>query len=312
LNTAFVPVADNCSYTQTQPDAKGEFFRLVAEQGHYAGRTKPTATRQGLYACTAEGELLASINTRDGEKVQEMLRLALEKQRQRSSSANPSDVTESYEPAPGYRWEYPEGGLILKVSVRDLPRGGDETLDPRHNLDHVWFTKEEASGLLMENLQVGKQYPAPAYFARRIARFHLVDTVRGESPRWRSEDVKKAEMFFTVEKIDGDIVSLRLDGEVQCEAPPSLDVNPFSNQKVDRPRGVALQLFGDLRYNRRQEAFEKFDMIAVGQRWGATTYNARFDDLGPAPIGFAFEIAPNSPIDRVPPQAIRAGYFGTA
>ena len=46
----FVPVAENCSYLQRQEDAKGEFFRLIAEQGHYAGRTQPSATRQGIYA----------------------------------------------------------------------------------------------------------------------------------------------------------------------------------------------------------------------------------------------------------------------
>ncbi|MBT5531532.1 hypothetical protein HOK31_00640, partial [Candidatus Poribacteria bacterium] len=33
LTEEFVPVADNCSYTQSQKDAKGEFFRLIAEQG---------------------------------------------------------------------------------------------------------------------------------------------------------------------------------------------------------------------------------------------------------------------------------------
>ena len=309
LNAAFVPVADNCSYTQSQPDAKGEFFRHVAEQGHYAGRTKPTATRQGLYACTPEGELLASINTRDGERVLQMLQQALEKWHQRSSSLDAPAFDERYEPATGYRWEYPEGGLVLKVSVRDLPRDSGE-LDPRHNIDHAWFTKDEASGLIPEGVEVGQKHAVPAYFIQRIARFHFTDTVRGESPRWRTEHVQKAEAVATVESIDGDVVSVRLDGEVRCEAPPSGDVNPFSNRAVDMPRGVDVKLLGFVRYNREQGAFEKFDMIAVGDRWGATTYNARFDDLGPAPIGFAFELAPDSPIDRVPPQAIRSGYFG--
>ena len=41
----FIPVADNCSYTQNLSDASGEFFCLVAEQGHYGGRTLPTNTR---------------------------------------------------------------------------------------------------------------------------------------------------------------------------------------------------------------------------------------------------------------------------
>ena len=79
LTNQFIPVADNCSYTQRQKDAKGEFFRLIAEQGHYAGRTKPTATRQGLYTATSDGELLASINTTNVERVLEMIGSALSK-----------------------------------------------------------------------------------------------------------------------------------------------------------------------------------------------------------------------------------------
>lgn len=38
-STSFIPIAENCSPLQSQQDAKGAFFRLVAEQGHYAGRT---------------------------------------------------------------------------------------------------------------------------------------------------------------------------------------------------------------------------------------------------------------------------------
>ena len=45
VSREFIPVAENSSYLQTERDAKGEFFRLVVEQGHYGGRTQPSATR---------------------------------------------------------------------------------------------------------------------------------------------------------------------------------------------------------------------------------------------------------------------------
>ena len=54
---------------------------------------------------------------------------------------------------------------------------------------------------------------------------------------------------------------------------------------------------------------DRFDATASGLRWGATTYNPRFDNLGPAPIGFAWELAVDSNIGRTPPQAISANYF---
>ena len=77
------------------------------------------------------------------------------------------------------------------------------------------------------------------------------------------------------------------------------------------PRGIKLQLLGDLTSNQTKEKFEDFDTITVGTHWGATAFNARFDDLGPEPIGFAFELASNSMIDRTPPQAILPSYFET-
>lgn len=307
----FVPVADNCSYTQSLQDTKGEFFCLVAEQGHYGGQTKPTTTRQGLYTCTVAGELLASINTRDGDEVAEMMRQALEKWHQkpdRSTEKVPSGY--DHDPREG-RWQYPADGLVLNLYVRDLLRESGK-IDSRWNLDHVWFTRDEVSSLILENMVIGKSYPIPEHLAKRIAKLHLVDIARGESPRWQSNDLKQVKIALTVEEITASQVTLRLEGTVQNEAPPTLYINPFSNQKVDMPRGIKLQLLGYLTYNRKAGTFEKFDAIAIGLRWGATAFNARFDDLGPAPIGFAFELASDSAMDRTPPQAILSRYFEAA
>lgn len=303
-----MPVADDCGYTQTQQDAKGEFFRLVAEQGHYGGRTQPTATRQGLYTCTVAGELLASINTRDGERVLGMLREGLEKWRRRPATTASPDIPKTYVTDPRLNWSYPEGGLALKVSVRDLPRVSDET-DPRHNIDFAWFTRDEVRSLVPDNPAPGQSHPAPGFFARRIARCHLIDTVRGQSPRWREEQIHRAELAFVAEDVSPEQVLFRLEGSFRNEAAPTFDVNPFSGQVADKPRGVELKLLGHARFDRRQGRFTSFDAVAAGSRWGATTYNARFDDMGPAPIGFAFEVASDDPIERVPPASIGASYF---
>ena len=304
----FIPVADNCSYTQNLSDASGEFFCLVAEQGHYGGRTLPTNTRQGLYACTINGELLASINTRDGNQVAEMMRQALQKWSQ------PEDQSAEKAP-PGYdhhakNWYgvYPEDGVALNLYVRDLPRQSAQ-VDPRWNLDHIWFTADEVSGLIPENPVTGHSYSFPQPLSRRIAKLHLVDIARGESPRWKSDDLKRVEMRLRVQQVTPDQIDLYLEGTVRNEAEPDHNINPFTRQKADMPRGVELELRGYLNYNRSAKKFDRFDATASGLRWGATTYNARFDDLGPAPIGFALELAADSNIDRTPPQAIAANYF---
>lgn len=254
-----------------------------------------------------EGELLASINTRDADQFLAMVNEGLEKWRRRPASP-PPDIPETYEPDPWIDWTYPRGGLVLKVVVRDLPRAAGE-IDGRHNIDFAWFTEDEARSLVPADPQPRQSYAAPAFFAKRIATCHLIDTVRGQCPRWKEEHIRKAEITFTVESATPDRIHLRLEGEVRNEAEPTFDVNPFSGQAVDKPRGVDLSLLGYAAFDRQQGAFETFDLAAAGNRWGFTTYNGRFDDPGPAPIGFAFEIASREPIDRTPPAAIGRGYF---
>jgi hypothetical protein len=308
LNGSFISVADNCSYTQTQKDAKGEFFRLVAEQGHYGGRTQPTATRQGLYACTADGELLGSINTRDAGPFLEMLERSLAGWRERPDNGAAGDIPEAYPVDPRLGWSYPEDGLALKVTVRDLPRNSEDG-DTRHNIDFAWFTEEEVRSLAPENARPGQTYRAPGWFTRRLALRHFIDTVRGQSPGWREENLKEGEISLTVESTESDRIRLRLEGRIHLEAEPTLESNPFSGLTVDKPRGLKLSLYGWLAYDPQRRTVEAFDAVAAGSRWGCTTYNVRFDDPGPAPIGFAIERGSGDPIERTPPAAMGPRYF---
>ncbi len=308
LNGSFISVADNCSYTQTQNDAKGEFFRLVAEQGHYGGRTQPTATRQGLYACTADGELLGSINTRDAGPFLEMLERSLAGWRERPDNGAAGDIPEAYPVDPRLGWSYPEDGLALKVTVRDLPRNSEDG-DTRHNIDFAWFTEEEVRSLAPENARPGQTYRAPGWFTRRLALRHFIDTVRGQSPGWREENLKEGEISLTVESTESDRIRLRLEGRIHLEAEPTLESNPFSGLTVDKPRGLKLSLYGWLAYDPQRRTVEAFDAVAAGSRWGCTTYNVRFDDPGPAPIGFAIERGSGDPIERTPPAAMGPRYF---
>jgi hypothetical protein len=77
-----------------------------------------------------------------------------------------------------------------------------------------------------------------------------------------------------------------------------------------RQRGYDAHLTGRRVWDRVLGRPSRFDLVAAGARWGATQYNARRDDIGPAPLGIAFELAGDAPADRTPPQGINAGYFG--
>ena len=311
---SFIPLAENCSPLQTQQDAKGEFFRLVAEQGHYAGRTVPSATRQGQYAFTADGTLLASINTRDADAMLGMMRQALERwetitARERGRGVNVG----AYARDPRHPDCYPVGGLVLKQTMRDLPRPAGHASPQQRpeaiNFDYAWFTADEARDFLPESLVEGARRELPRRIVRRFARFHLLDSVRGETPPWRDEHVESATMTVAVVAADGDRVQLRLDGGVLNRQVGTWAIQPFQEQREGLERGYHCRLRGELTFNTRRGAFERFDLLAVGERWGGTEHNNRQDDLTRAPMGIVFQIAGNTPADRTPPHANLWDYF---
>lgn len=320
----FVPLAENCSPLQTQQDAKGEFFRLVAEQGHYAGRTVPSATRQGQYAFTANGKLLSSTNTRDADKMLGMMIQALDRWQEPSHSRvvgssaqglQPAGALPAYTPDPRYASRYPADGLVLRVTTRDLPREARRRpVDWRGNavnFDYAWFTKDEARSLLPEEpeIHLGARRDVPVALVRRLARFHLLDSALGETPTWREDEVRAAQLTTEVVGMDASCVHLRLQGAVLNMATGTWAVRPFQEKFPNLTRGYHCRLVGELTYDRSREAFTRFDLLAAGDRWGGSEHNCRWDDLDPAPLGIAFELAGAAPGDRTPPHANVWDYF---
>ena len=338
---SFVPLAENCSPLQTQQDAKGEFFRLVAEQGHYGGRTVPSATRQGQYAFTADGHLLSSINTRGAEQMRGMMTEALQHWQTLTGDAasaagnqghgtgeagtsNGASATSSpngangaapqpYQRDPRHPDLYPADGLVLKQTLRDLPRPTDHVIPQVRpeaiNFDYAWFTKAEARQLVPATPRVGARSEVPWPIVRRLARFHLLDSVRGETPSWHDEQVVHAKLWTEVTAIDGARVHLRLEGAVLNQQEGTWAVRPFRQKWEGLTRGVDCALRGELVYDTAKERFERFDLLVIADRWGGTEHNNRQEDQLPAPLGIAFEIAGTAPADRTPPHSNLWEYF---
>ena len=304
-------MAENCSPLTSQQDAKGEFFRLVAEQGHYAGRTFPTNTRQGYYTFTADGRLLTALNSRDPRAIEGMLRKALERWRQLGGTGAAVEV-QDYAPARPDR--YPADGLVLRLAARDLPREEDTRPDDWRkrawNLDYAWFTKDEARHLVPLETAIGATCEWPAAVVRRMALFHLRDFVRGEPSAWPEEALRDGTIISEVVGTGEDEVRLRLSGGVRLEYAMRWR-RPNDGSEHESECGYDASLLGEAVWDRARERFTSFEMVATGPRRGTNQYNNRGDDLGPAPMGIALTLAGTDPKDRTPPhQAGHRGYWG--
>ncbi|MCA8952293.1 MAG: hypothetical protein KDE27_22470 [Planctomycetes bacterium] len=288
LLAKFVTVADEVGRLQRGGDAECDLFRGFCEEGHYGGRTAPTNTRQGIYAVAPSGRFLASVNTTDPTRMARMLETALARWAELSPTERGLDRTARERLAGTSRFEdrYPTDGLVLAEYLRDLEpaadTGGDDWRAAAWNEDQVWFTRAEGAALVPPApLAVGARCDVPVRLVRRLARLHLVDSVRGQTPAFGRDDVEVAELTSECVAIDGERVTLRLAGRTRVRG-----------QRGGHDRGVATELTGRAEYDVATGSFTAFELLAVGERWGATQYNERPEATDPTRIGFAFVLAP--------------------
>jgi hypothetical protein len=240
--------------------------------------------------------MLASINSNDPQRIADMLRRALAKWEtlSRAERLLPDDPGKQSADVRRAERHYPKDGLVLYVNTRDLPRDTPVLNGWRGqawNQDYAWFTRQEARQFLPEQLQVGRKHDLPAPLLHRLACAHLVDNVRGQTEPFDEGDIQAARLTAEVTAVDGDTVTLRLEGETRAAAagPPA------------QPHGLEARLLGKATYDAAKGRFTAFELVAVGTRSGGTRFNFRRGDLGAAPIGVVFTLAGDSPAERVAP-----------
>jgi hypothetical protein len=303
LNADFIPVVDNVSSSQRRKDDHGEFFRLIAEQGHYRGRSVPTNTRQGLYAATAGGQLLVSVNSTSAGRVQRLLSDAKRIWSKTTAKERSPKLAEPGEPDRYFTRKPPVDGLALRSTVRDLPRPKGQKVDlSPSNLDHVWIDRDDMLSLIPSELVVGKSANFPDKIAQRIARYHLLDSVRGEAEPFAEEYIQQADIKLIVAKVDDGRIKFKVAGRCRANRPPNKNRNPYTGKTIPTKTGYDLQLYGIAEFDRQKEQFVRFDLLAAGDRWGGTMYNFRDNDLGKSPIGFAFELVEDVAKNPTPPR----------
>ncbi len=293
LKKHFTLAADETWRLQNGTGPECRFFQSFAVLGHYKGKG---GTKQGYYVIAPSGKLLASANTGNVEKIVAMLDLAKKKWK----ALEPADrrLPPGSKFTPKHRWEqsYPKGGLILERFVRDI-KGGDR----RWNRDFVWFTKDEANSLLPGKTDKTKKMPRS--LALRLARFHLIDNVRGQTLPFAASEIVHAEITLEKKRTDGDLLRLTVSGTTRAVAkgPWLLGKTDWTPDR-DWPRTMNATLRGTVSYDLKRQRFVAFKVIAVGKRTGRTGNDGRGKDPKPGKVGFYFRLA--SPGVRIPPTLL--------
>jgi hypothetical protein len=288
LSKEFVTVADEAYYLfpenpQHLARARGredhEFFRKYGEQMPQGAWN--AGTKQGIYMMGPDAEYLEGRFAASGEPADIRARLARalakwETLRKEKSYANKAIPPKPWSPPPGV-----EGELVLRVNVRDLPRGnGDRSGARRHEvpatgmwMDFIkwawnenWVAVPRAASLVPRG--TGSEQ-VEAGVASLLAREAMYDFVRGQAPEWRPEEVKTATM--TMKRIPG--------GRIEY-------VGTFSMSGGGR--SYEAKLYGQGTWDGAK--FIELDLVAMGTRRGRATFNQRENDPGPAPMGVTLSL----------------------
>jgi hypothetical protein len=285
-----VAVADEVYRLQNGADDECRFFQRVAAQGHYG---PGGGTKQGIYCLTPSGKLLASANTHSADRVAEMLHASLEAWEGLGDEDRRLPRPDVF--AATARWEdnVPTDGLVLESLKRDLP----DSLDPSDgkttgwNRDFAWFSAAEMRGFLPRDCQS----PDPQFVAQALveglARFHLVDNVRGQTLPFARSEV--AGSWMTVRVIGATqselVLEYRGEGIGRSDGPWLLGENYWKPGRV-HPHAIHVQLHGTARWSEHDQRFKAFELLALGTREGRTIMNGRRDDAA-SPIGISFALA---------------------
>jgi len=297
ITERFVAYAGDQWYLHRQKDGVGAYFWKVAQQGHNA-RLPEDSTRQGVYAANPDGTLLASDHFRpQAAAFLAMLNRSLS--RAKELGREPAVISGVDVPDLRYTRVPPADGLILNAFTRIPSESTRSSWTPNQAVgrDHVWLSREEAAALKPASWKVGTRMPVPAAVAERLARFHLVDNVRGEPPMWNRDQIRELDLSLRV--VDPAAGLLTLSGKARMET-------------QDGKRGYEARLQGNLVVNRQTDRISRMDLLTWGEAWGEGPYT-RGAPTGRFPLLVAFSLAGDKPADRVPPQGSREvqAYFGT-
>lgn len=287
LSREFIAAADDKSSRRRHAE-EGKLFDAMMDQ---------LPTRQGVHVFTPSGKLLGTAVQKDSVQttpVHQLIKEALEKWKALTKEERllPQDLPES----PGgslCSGIYPEGGLVLRVTTRDLP-GEASPLDKEDdnwltNFGRAWFTQEEVASMIPPSRDPGTRHAWPDKLARRIARFHLVD-VKEMKAAYGREDIGRAELVFVVNRVEGNLLKLNIEGVAQARS---------ASGQVGlrhRSKGYGAKLLGRASYAIEEKKFVSFELVARGTR-----------SSGPS-FGAALDLTPSAPwAGRLPPGYVIQG-----
>ncbi len=172
--------------------------------------------------------------------------------------------------------------------------------------DLLWLTESEWKSLIPAKPMVGDRNEVAQPIQKRFYSTIGIDYMEGSV---NALPARKSTMSLTVEKVEDDVLVLRLDGHGHMGKEFDLKLRSQPNS-----RGCELRVLGTVHYDRKKRAITRFDLVGVGQAWGNKMDYVNREirlDCYPWMYGIACELVTgDAPQDLIPPYNL-LHYNGT-
>ncbi len=243
---------------------------------------------QGMYIVGADGTSYGYTNDHDPSNINEAMNRALA--RFRTHPPHPVVISDAEVHAP-YAVAPPPKGAVVRVFTRITPLPpGCIGLNRSVGRDYLWIYPGEIRAMLARVMPPAQSFQLPSALILRIARFHLVDNVRGSPDMWGLKEIKQ----------------LHFDARVIRRTSQGADIfftGRFALNHGGGKRGYEGKIEGRFSLAAAGETITRFRALATGKAWGDGTYNPNAPK-GRYPLAIALVDASDPASRIVPPEAV--------
>lgn len=248
----------------------------LSSAGEEVAAQLPSGAKEGVLILDPMGKRLGFTPTLDPVALHAALDEARTKPRQ------PSRPSTHVWPEPGA-----PKGIRLRVIVKDLqkPKTGTFWHERAYNLG--WLTVPTAELDRLKTLIPGRQGQSFSSPLRKSwASREFLDRVRGKALPFEEFSVQKADLFAQCVAEN----RYQFQGKFTTSESGAWSLDG-ANDVQERTRGTDLTLVGQATWDPKASKWTKFELVAVGTRWGGSPMNQRMKDEGVGEVGFLATLA---------------------
>ncbi len=316
MQTEFIPVSANTQDLQYHRSVTQKWFlALVARTEKEAlstrsgsklsGETGGPGTRldlnrqvsctndpQGMYIVGPDGSAYGFTNDHGPEDITRFMDICLA--RYHARPPKPVTISEADKKSPFSIMAPATASVIQSFARIPDPPGTCSRLNKGTGRDFVWVYADEVTALVASGdtaARAGKaEYPLTPTIARRLARFHLVDDVRGTPDMWASDEVHQCAFTARTIRQVGTVRTVAFSGD-------------FAMGTASGRHSYKGTLTGEMDVDARTQTVTRFRAFADGKAQGAGQFTPN-EPPGLYRLEIGFREA-DSPFSRiVPPEEV--------